>query len=415
MQPFKTISGATTPSKDRFLTSFLLAAVWPFPAAVRDLLTFDRNRTLAGFVVFCIYAGWVFAPTPDSDGYDYAARVQKVSEGFSADIAEPIPSALVTLVGNLGMPIPTYFMALGLIYGLIFRAVAGLLFSSPGSSLRLNFASWFFGLAFLLHFPVFAALNARYQLGLWGMMAATLLALQGRWLMAAATSCVLGFMIHFGFAIFAFALVMVYGSQRLGRSQVVVAYGFLALSFLVPESFFISFSNYTAELTGGSFAEKVALTAEYAQLAADKSGYPAREASWFLLSFTKPVFWALMLSGQLLWLRIRFDTKSSHYQLWILVLFMWGLHNVLGGEPETAARVQRNATALLFLFHARWFLEERQGARAALAVTFVPVCFYLLVYYRIWLGEAAMVTVFPSPFGFFKESFPRVYEFFSGR
>ncbi len=405
----------TSSAPGRPLASFVAAVVWPFPAALHDLLTFDRNRTLAGYIIFCIYAGLVFVPNKSSDAYYYVNQIELVARGWSADISKPLAWALVTLVGRLGLPVAAYFMATGIIYALIFRAAAMLLFSFPRSSLHYGFAAKFYSISFLLQLPVLAALNAPYQLGLWGMMVATLLALQGRWWLAAAASFVLGFMIHFGFSIFVFGLAMLYLSQSLGRMQVLVAYGFLGISFLVPDGFFVSLSSYTSGMTGGSFAEQVATTGEYAQRAADTTGPPTRDASWFLLWFTKPVFWAFLLSGQLIWWRIRFDLKSSHYQLWMLVLFMWGLHNVLGGEPETAARVQRNATALLFLFHARWFLESREGARAALALTFMPVCFYLLVYYRMWLGEASFVTVFPSLFGFFQDSFPRIYEFLSGR
>jgi len=401
---------------DRSITSFILAVVWPFPAAVRDLLTFSQNRTLAGFVVFCLYAGWVFKPAVGSDGDYYLRQVNQVSQGLSTDVGEPIPAALVTLVGSFDLPASVYFMAIGLIYAAIFRIVAELLFSSPAASLRNDFTAKFFALAVLLHFPVFAAINARYQLGLWGVMAATLLALQGRWRLAAAATSVLGVMIHFGFTIFAVALLMLYISQRLGHMQVFVAYSFIALSFAVPSSVFITLSNFAADISGGAFAAKASAAGKYAQLAADAAGNAANaEAAWFMVWFTTAVFWALLLSGQILWWRTRSHVRSSHYQLWMLVLFMWGLHNVLSGEPETALRIRRAATALLLLFHARWFLDGRKGAAAALAITFVPVTFYLIVYYRIWLGEASLTAVFPSPFGLFSDTFPRIYDFLTGR
>lgn len=401
--------------RSEWLPSLVIGLVWPIAGALHDILTYRKRRSLAGFAVFCIYAGWVMLPSPDADGADYLRRIDQVRWGFSSGIGEPIPATIAEFVGRLDLPGNVYFMVLGALYAAIVTPTARVLFASGAGGSQTNFANRFYTLAFFLNFPVMAALNARYQLGMWEMLLASLLALHGRW-SAALVAGAIGICIHFGFSIFVVALLMLLIMQRAGRAQVVLTYVLVCVSFATPTGFLISLGEFVTERMGGNFGEKVAATTTFAQAAQDGLGVERNaEAAWFLTFYTKGIYYALLLSGQLLWLRIKDQRATLLYQSWMLILLMLALQNFLAGEPETTARVGRNVTSLLVMFHALWFLQRPDGGRLSLTIAFGPILFYFAVYYRMWLGEGSLALLLPTPFGAFHDALPRVYDYLAGR
>lgn len=401
--------------RSEWLPSLVIGLVWPVAGALHDILTYRKRRSLAGFAVFCIYAGWVMLPSPEADGADYLRRIDQVRWGFSSGIGEPIPAAIAEFVGRLDLPGNVYFVVLGALYAAIVTQAARVLFASGPSGGQTSFANRFYTLAFFLNFPVMAALNARYQLGMWEMLLSSLLALHGRW-SAALLAGAIGVCIHFGFSIFVVALLMLLITQRAGRTQVMLTYVLVGLSLATPTSFLISLGDFVTDRLGGNFGEKVAATTTFAQAAQDGLGGERNaEAAWFLTFYTRGIYYALLLSGQLLWLRIRDQRANLLYQGWMLVLLMLALQNFLAGEPETTARVGRNVTSLLVMFHAMWFFQRRDGGRLSLAIVTGPILFYFAVYYRMWLGEGSLALLLPTPFGAFHDALPRVYDFLTGR
>ena len=72
------------------------------------------------------------------------------------------------------------------------------------------------------------------------------------------------------------------------------------------------------------------------------------EAAWFLTFYTRGIYYALLLSGQLAVVADQGSARANLlYQGWMLVLLMLALQNFLAGEPETncARRKKRNEPA----------------------------------------------------------------------
>lgn len=394
--------------------AIVVLAIWPFLAAALDIVRFPRWRSLAGFVAFCAFAGYTFLPIEGSDGWEYARQIRDLALGLPAKIAEPIPAALVGLTGRLGLDPAWYFAAVGTIYGLIVSAAAKRLFLHVPRDKALRLAGIVFAAALFLNHPVFSAVGARYHLGLWAMMLATLFALERRWA-AVALLGALAFSIHYGMALFLIALIALFVSRNLGPWQVIGAYVALIGATALPVSGFTAIGNLLASSLGGSFGAKVAGSVAYAELA-EMGGTLARSAgtAWFLQWGGWPLFYALLVSGHAIWWRIRHHYRDPQCQLWILIVLMWAVMMAVQGEPEAFSRVQRNCIALLLLFHARWFLFRIELARFALLVNIGPLIFYFIVYYRRWLEQASLVAFLPSVWAVAKQYYPRALELLFG-
>ena len=393
--------------------SVLLALIWPIIGGLRDLLDYPRSRVSAGFLIFCAYAGWTFTPLRGSDAYSFAAQIDVARQGLPTIIGEQIPSFLVHIVASSGLAECWYFILMAILYGLIVSAVLRLLLRGVPAGAPLGHAAWFFYLAFILNYPVFASVAARYHLGLWEMMLATLLALEERWWLAFLAGAV-GFLIHFGFSIFLAAMLMHFATRRLGKWQIVVAYVLLAISFALPSDLISVVGKELSSLLGGNFGNKITSSVNYAQKTEFGAQMGGGDESWFLKWYTQFILYALLLSAQILWTKIRWNPKDRHYAIWSLVLFMWVMKNIVGGDPEAAGRVGRNMTALLLLFHASWFLEKRPGAARSVIITAVPILYYYVVYYRIWLDQASITSLLPLPWGVFRDDLPRAMQPFFG-
>lgn len=387
---------------------------WPGLSALFDVVRYPQLRTLAGFIAFCGYAGWTFRPIEGSDGYAYVQHILQARFGFSVSISEPIPKALVELVGRAGLDASWYFMIVGILYGLAVSVVARMLFRyvAPGNPAR--FTAIFFLLAFFLNYPVFAAINARYYLGLWMMIVATMCAMEERWVFAAVVSG-LALMTHFGMSLYILGLGYVFATRKLDHWQIILTYALLAISFIIPPGIYTAVGGHLASLVGGSFGAKVSSSvayAEYTDFGSDMSRNG--ETAWFLVWANKVIFVSLLVSGHLLWLRIRNATRDPQCQLWMLVLISWALMMVISGDPEASARLGRNIITILLLFHARWFLFRRDMFNTSVMINAAPMLLYFVVNYRRWLEQANLVTFLPLPWTLLKDSYPGAMQLLFG-
>jgi len=387
---------------------------WPGLSALLDAVRYPRLRTLAGFVGFCGYAGWTFRPLDGSDGDAYAQHILDAHLGFSVKIGEPIPKALVTLVGSAGFDPSWYFMMVGILYGLAVSVVAKLLFRhvAPGDLTR--FTAIFFLLAFFLNYPVFAAVNARYYLGLWMMIVATMCAMEERWGFAAAVSCA-ALMTHFGMSLYILGLGYVFATRKLDHWQIILTYAVLAISIVIPPGVYTAVGGHLASFIGGSFGAKVSSSVAYAELTEFGSNMSRNDdTAWFLVWANRLIFVSLLVSGHLLWLRIRHATRDPQCQLWMLAMISWALMMVVSGDPEASARLGRNIITLLLLFHARWFLFRRDLFNTAFLINAAPMLLYFVVNYRRWLEQANLVTFLPLPWTLVKDSYPGAMQLLFG-
>jgi hypothetical protein len=387
---------------------------WPGLSALLDAVRYPRLRTLAGFVGFCGYAGWTFRPLDGSDGDAYAQHILDAHLGFSVKIGEPIPKALVTLVGSAGFDPSWYFMMVGILYGLAVSVVAKLLFRhvAPGDLTR--FTAIFFLLAFFLNYPVFAAVNARYYLGLWMMIVATMCAMEERWGFAAAVSCA-ALMTHFGMSLYILGLGYVFATRKLDHWQIILTYAVLAISIVIPPGVYTAVGGHLASLVGGSFGAKVSSSVAYAELTEFGSNMSRNEdTAWFLVWANRLILVSLLVSGHLLWLRIRHATRDPQCQLWMLAMISWALMMVVSGDPEASARLGRNIITLLLLFHARWFLFRRDLFNTVFLINAAPMLLYFVVNYRRWLEQANLVTFLPLPWTLVKDSYPGAMQLLFG-
>jgi len=387
---------------------------WPGLSALLDAVRYPRLRTLAGFVGFCGYAGWTFRPLDGSDGDAYAQHILDAHLGFSVKIGEPIPKALVTLVGSAGFDPSWYFMMVGILYGLAVSVVAKLLFRhvAPGDLTR--FTAIFFLLAFFLNYPVFAAVNARYYLGLWMMIVATMCAMEERWGFAAAVSCA-ALMTHFGMSLYILGLGYVFATRKLDHWQIILTYAVLAISIVIPPGAYTAVGGHLASFIGGSFGAKVSSSVAYAELTEFGSNMSRNEdTAWFLVWANRLILVSLLVSGHLLWLRIRHATRDPQCQLWMLAMISWALMMVVSGDPEASARLGRNIITLLLLFHARWFLFRRDLFNTVFLINAAPMLLYFVVNYRRWLEQANLVTFLPLPWTLVKDSYPGAMQLLFG-
>ncbi len=389
--------------------NFLVALIWPFFAAVVHVWHFPRRRFLYGFVVFCGFAGLVFIPWPGSDAHFYMLRFEDFRAGVTSLGGEPVPMAIIGLVAWLDFDARWYFALVGLLYGLVVATAARLLFRDISRDVTLSLAAVVFVAAFFLNHPVFSALNARYHLALWVLVLATLLSLDGRWKHALAVAA-FGTMIHFGHVLFSLALVILLLSRRLGPWQIFFAYAALAVAFVLPDSVFVSIGDFVAQTVGGgAFGEKIGSQVQYAERAMESGAFGrGGERAWFVSWASMPIFWSLMLTGHFLFWRLRKKREDPLYQLWILIILMWALQFAMSGVPEGTGRVNRNAIALLLLWHARWFLVRKEKIGIVLMINTLPFLFYFVVSYRIWLHQASVGTFLPALFGVWPDLWPTV-------
>ena len=398
-------------NKGRSIQQNIVASlVWPFLFAVEDLFTFPKRRAVIGFVLFCGFAGLTFFPQFGSDGFTYAS---KIYWGFGAEgINEPITAFLINMVSFSGFGYHFYFMLLGLIYAALVSWSAYLLFSDLPVNKTYSTATAVFMLAFFLNHPVFAALNARYQLSLWVMLLSTILILKGRWQISLCIA-LMGTMIHFGHSIFFLALVLLLLSRKLGKVQIIFAYVMLVVAIFLPSSLLLTLGDTFAHYLGGSFSEKVSNTAKIVQQNKLLStGEGSEDSKWFMVWFEIPIFYSLLFTGHMLVWKIRNHQSDPQFQLWILIIFMWALQFAMRGDSEGAGRVERNNLALLLMWHARWFLYRRQGKYFALFINIAPMIFYFIIAFRRDLNDVHSGTFLPSFFSYFTGFMPTVQGFF---
>ena len=399
-------------SQRRSLTQNIVYAIfWPIIFAIEDVLTFPHRRSYIGFILFCGFAGWSFIPQFGSDSYYYASLVYKLKTGGDIGALEPIIAILVRVVVSLQGDYHLYFMLVGLIYGTVIVCCARLLFRDVQINLPINVASKVFMLAFLLNYLVFDALNSRYYFGLWVLLLATILTTKGR-IQLGFFVAFLGTMVHYGHSIFSFALVILFFSRGFGKAQIVFAYIMLLVAFFMPSSTLISLGDIVSQNTGGGFNEKVSHTvrnANYGQLMMETG---PNTSSWFIQLYQRPIFISLMISGHLLWWKIRKHQTTSQYQLFVLIIIMWALRFALSGDQDAAVRIEANTLALLFLWHACWFLYRKHENTLALYINAIPMSLYLVVTIRRSLDGASLAILLPTIFIWFERVMPSLPDFF---
>ncbi len=392
-----------------FQQNIYAALVWPFLFAAEDVFTFPKRRAFMGFVIFSAFAGLTLIPGSGSDAYTVASQIYQ----GTFFIKEPIIVFLLNIVIFSGFGYHFYFMLLGLIYAMAVYWSARLFFKDLSVNKTYSTAALVFMLAFFLNYPVFDALNARYQLGIWVMLLSTFFMLDGRWQLSLSIA-LLGIMIHFGHSLFSLALVLLLLSRRFGRGQIIFAYVLLVIAFSLPSSLMLSFFDSIAQKLGGSFSEKVTDTVKLAEknqllLTGDSS---MGAEIWFIVWYTIPIFYSLLLSGHLLWWKIRKNPTDPQFQLWILIILMWALEFSMRGEPEAAGRVARNNIALLLMWHARWFVYRKSGEFLALLINVAPMIFYFFVAFRRSANDTKIGAFLPSFFSYFTSTMPTIEEFF---
>ena len=392
--------------------NIVLALVWPFYFAAENVLTFPKRRVFLGIVIFSAFAGLTYIPGRGSDGYSYASMLY--GGLMDNDINEPIPAFLINMVSFSGFGYHFYFMLLGLIYATFVYWSARLFFNDLPVNQTYSTAAVVFMLAFFLNNPVFDALNARYQLGLWVMLLSTILMLNVRWQLSLCIA-LLGTMIHFGHSIYSLALVLLLLSRKLGKVQIIFAYAMLVLTFFMSSTLMLSVGDSFAQIMGGSFARKVSNTVSTADKNAllQSNGGIGGGYAWYIQWYTTPIFYSLLLSGHLLWWKIRKHPTDPQYQLWILIIIMWALKVAMKGEPEAAGRIERNTLALLLMWHARWFVYRSTGEFVALFINVASIIFYFVVGYRRSLNDVRIGVLFPSFYSYFTDYMPTVEEFFN--
>lgn|GEM_PF-4308551 len=411
--PYRARKRHTLPLSRRALAqNILLVLIWPFLAAVVHIVNFPQRRLLMGFVAFCAFAGLVFIPMPGSDAYAYMLRFEAFRAGFFALRGEPVPVAIMSLVAWSGFGVRWYFALVGLLYGLVVATIARLLFQDIPRNAVLSFAALVFLGAFFLNHPVFSAVNARFHLALWIFVLATMLMLDGRWKYALAVAA-FGMGTHFGQTLFAVALVILLLSRWLGTWQILFAYAVLAVAVVLPPGVFVAIGDAATQIIGaGAFVDKVETHVGHAErLAAGDFVGRGMGGPWFLSWFTTPIFWSLLISSHFLFWKMRRERGDPLYQLFVLIILMWAAQFAMAGYFGGEERMQRNTTALLVLWHARFFLVRKQGAQLALLINALPLLFYFVVAYRRWFHQAGLGAFFPTIFGAWPDLWPTVMEF----
>lgn len=399
-------------SQRRSLTQNIVYTIfWPIIFAIEDVFTFPHRRSYIGFILFCGFAGWTFIPQFGSDSYYYAALVNKLKTADDFGSLEPIIAILVRVVVLLYGDYHLYFMLVGFIYGTVVVCCARLLFRGVPINLPMNIASQVFMLAFLLNYLVFDALNSRYYFGMWVLLLATILMTKGRIQLAFFVAS-LGTMVHYGHSIFLFALVILFFSRGFGKAQIVFAYILLLVAFSMPSSTLISLGEIVSHNSSGTFNEKVGHTVRNANQAQLMMETGPDNSSWFIQLYQRPIFISLMISGHLLWWKIRKHQTASQYQLFVLIIIMWALCFALSGDQDAAVRIEANTLALLLLWHACWFLYRKHKNTFALYINAIPMALYLVVTLRRSLDGASLAVLLPTIFIWFERVMPTIPNFF---
>jgi hypothetical protein len=186
------------------------------------------------------------------------------------------------------------------------------------------------------------------------------------------------------------------------------------IAVVLPPTVLVTIGDTATEMLGsGAFADKVETHVGYAEELASE-GYEERGSGggpWFLRWFTTPIFWSLIITGHFLFAKMAKKKDDPLYQLWVLIILMWAMQFAMWGYAEGWPRVQRNTTALLLLWHARWFLVRKEGAGIAVLLNALPMLFYFVVYYRRWLQQAGVGAFLPVPFGIWSDLWTTVMAF----
>lgn len=395
----------------RVARNFLLSLLWPALSAAIYILRYPKSREVTGILVFCGYVGWVLTPTEGSDSHTYMQKILDYRAGFDGKIKEPLLRTVVEILNFFGFNEQWYFVFLGLIFGVGWTWCARLIFERVQPNARLGVVATIFLGAFFLYYPVFPAVNARYTAAMWIMLAATLLVLAGRWRLAL-TVAVCGASIHFGHIMFLGALGLLLLSRLARNFQVLMAYLFLAICYVLPDQFILSLGDTFAELVGGSLGHTVDRSVHFGErvVAGDFAGGGSTRA-WFIVWFQAVLFFGLLISGHFLFFRQIFQRpQDALLQLWVLIVIMWALYFAMTAHPIAVSRLQRNTSGLLLMWHALYFLKFSRMRWVSLSVMAVPLVFFNVVAYRIWLHQISVAVFMPLPFGLIADWWPRVME-----
>ena len=395
------------------LTNIALALIWPFFFAFEDILSFQNRRVLVGFIILCGYVGLIHIPSIGTDSSAMVSLIFDSEAGFHPEHIEPLTALLINVSAFSGFGYSIYFLLMSLIYGAVVVWIAQLLFDKVPVTITMSMTTVVFVLAFFLNVPIFEAINARYQLGLIVLLLATILTLQGRWKLSLLIAF-MGTMFHYGHSIFLVALVLLLISRYFGKWQIILAYFMLVIAFLLPHNLFYSLLDLIGQKIGGGYNAKVISTVKHAnQVMSGNVPLGGENTAWFMKIFALPVLISLFLTGHLLWFKIRTHFNDPQYQLWVLIIIMWAIKTAMtGGDTEATGRIERNTLALLFLWHARWFLYKKQSEILALSINTLPFILYFVVYFRRMSGGVNLAVFFPSLFGYYNSLLPSVLELF---
>jgi len=406
--PFRVPSGV---DGTRLARNLVFSIFWPALSALIYIIRYPRTREVTGILVFCGYVGWVLTPTPGSDSHTYGLKILNYRAGLDGQIKEPLLRGITEVINFFGFDPQWYFVLLGLIFGVAWIWCAKLMFNGVKPDARIGFLALAFVCAFFLYYPVFPAVNARYTTAMWVLFAATLLALNRQWRLAFAVG-VCGASIHFGHIMFLAALGILYLSRYAKNLQLPFAYLFLLICMFLPPQFMLEFGDLIGDTVGGSLGGTIESSTHFGQrsLAGDFDGGGTGRV-WFIHWYRTVIFIALLISGHFLfWKYCRREQKEMLFQLWILIIVMWGLYYAMSAHGVAMSRLRRNTTGLLLLWHALYFLRYRRGGGLSLAILAGPLVFFYVVAYRIWFHQISVAVFLPLPFGYFADWWPRIME-----
>ena len=395
------------------LTEIPAAMFWPVWGFLVHILNFRSTRGRIGWIIFGAYAGWTFRPVSGSDGEFFHFLIESMRLGLEVDRTEPIPFMIMRLNAWLNITPNFYSMVLGAIWGLATSQTCTEFLRNHSSHVPLSNEKVFFLTVFFLNQSLWGALNGRYNLSLIIINLALILFLLDRF-WSASVLVIISLFTHYGQVFFIAATGLMLVTRRLGKYQINFAYIYLLACFLTPSSLFLQGANLILGSVGagGGVGDKVALAAKLADARLTGDLVQGGAGVWFLDWYTVPIFYACLLGAQYLFFYGKLAISSPLYQLWILIILMYGLSFLLRGDPEAASRMLRNAQMLLLLWFVVWLMMGREISLWLISALMGPFLFYFFVSYRRAFSSVSLETFLPTPFMIFPaEYFPNILTF----